>query len=1492
MGRIVLRSIIGLILFLLIIAIALSTPAVQTRLGELATDRINSDYGTDIHVERVAITAFGGVKFQRVLIRDHKKDTLIFASRIKTNIISFRQLYNGDLLFGDIHLDNVLFNMKHYKGEVESNFDKFVKLFDSGKVSKKKFLMKADNVYVKNGHFIVSDENLIQQKNLDLTSLSADLKNFKILGPDISAIIKEMAFRDHRGLLVKNLSADFAYSTSFIKLKALDIETENSMFKGDVVLSYVKGDFKDFNNKVRFDIRVDKSIIATNDIYYFYKGMGRNRNLSLRAHLKGTLNNLSATKLRLVDHTNSQIIGNVVFQNLFSKTGEGFYMKGKFAKVSSNYNDLVALLPGVLGKKLPSSLSKLGQFTIVGDAQITSKTIDSDFTLQTALGNVKSNLRMTNIDNIDNASYKGNIILDNFNVGRFLEKKDIGIVSLNVDVDGKGFKEDLLDTKFSGDIFKIRFLDYTYTNILVNGNFTSPLFKGEVVINDPNLFMDFDGVMNLGKKDIVYDFHANIDYANLGKLNLVKNDSISVFKGDLKINVTGNSIDDLQGDIYITETSYQNKNDIYYFDDFAVKSTFDADRVRTISINSPDIIEGQIVGKFAFNQLHKMVENSVGSLYANYRPNKIAKGQFLKFNFSIYNKIIDIFYPGISVGSNTVVRGNINSDNGEFKFNFNSPSITAFDNYFDKIRIDIDNKNPLYNAYIEIDSIRTKYYKVSDFSLLNVTTNDTLFVRSEFKGGEKATDYYNLNLYHTIDDANNVVIGIDKSELKFKDNLWFLNENETKNSKIVFDKKLSNFSIENILMSHDDQKMKLEGIVKGKSNKDLKLTFENVELRQITPTVNRFQIDGSLDGEISLRQNNNIYQPTSSLTIDNLIVNAIPLGNLNIDIDGNESFSKFQVNSVLLNENVEAFKADGEIAIEGKNTLMDIDLRFDKFNLGTLDGLLGGEAISDIRGYVSGAASVRGNVNDPSIDGRLFVDDASLKVPYLNVEYQLERKSIVDVTEGSFIIRNTTITDSKYRSQGTLEGQIKHNNFSDWKLDLTISSDRLLALDTGFTDDAAYYGTAFIDGVATIIGPTNGLLINVNAESEKGTAIKIPINNSESSGTSSYIHFLSRKEKYDQEKGIADTTRNYNGLELKFEFDITEDADIEIILDPSTGHGMQGSGKGTLLFEINTLGKFNMWGDFQLYEGTYNFRYGGLIDKRFAVKKFSSIVWEGDPSRAVLNLEAVYKTTANPAVLLENPSVNKKVPVEVIIGVRGNLSNPEPDFNINFPTVSSVLKSEIEYKLDDKDTRQTQALYLLSSGGFLSPEGVNESDFAGNLFERASGLFSDLFQDDDGVFNVNVDYVAADRRPGTETDGRVGFSVSTQINERITINGKVGVPIGGINESAIVGDVEVQYRVNEDGSLNLRVFNRENDINYIGEGVGYTQGLGISYEVDFDTFRELVQKIFKNQTIERAKNLDVVPDSEVAPDYINFPTKKKRKNPPAKVNVEAVPDEE
>ena len=1476
---------------MLVLGISLTMPFVQTKIARYFTNSINKDFGTNINIDEVAISIFGGVKFKKVLIRDHHKDTLIYSNRISTTILEGKKMLDGDLIFGDLDLHGLLFNLRTYKNEKQSNLDKFIIAFETGKKSSKKFLLKANTLKIYDGHFILTDDNRENPKDLDFTKLNASVADFQIYGPEVTTIINKMSFLDFRGLYVKNLSSKFSYSKKNIKLENLDLLTKESTLKGTVLLKYKIEDFSNFTDKVQFDIKLAAASIASNDIRYFYKQIGRNQHFYTKARINGTLNDLKFKNLELVDDRKTQINGDINFKNLFAKKGQKFSMYASFNKLTSSYNDLIVILPNILGNKLPTSLKKLGRFTARGTANISTTAVEADFSMITALGKVTSNLQIQNIDVIDRASYVGNVILENFDIGTLFDQKELGKISFNIDVDGKGFKREYLNTAIKGDISQIEYKNYNYTNIVVNGALKSPNYKGQITVNDPNLSMTFDGLLDLSKKDSRYDFHINVENADLTKLKLVK-DSVSIFKGDVIVEASGNNIENFQGNVYINKTSYQNTKGIYNFDDFTIISSFDQSRVRTITVNSPDIVEGEIVGKYEFNQLENLVKNSLGSLYTNYKPSKVKKGQFLKFNFSIYNKIIEIFYPDISIGSNTIIKGNINSDNQEFKFKFNSPQITASNNTFDNIRVSVDNKNPLYNAYIELDSIKTKYYKIRDFSVINVTMKDTLFFRSEFKGGPKGQDYYNLNLYHTINKDNNNVVGISKSEVKFKDYLWFLNENEMPNNQIVFDKSFKNFDIDNIILSHEDQSISLMGAIKGTNVKDLKLSFKDVDLNQITPANKKFVLQGNINGEVNFKQNDNIFQPTSSIVIDNLNVNKTDLGTLNFEIEGDESLKKFTINSNLENQNFESFNANGSFQIVNKETILDLKLKFEKFNIATLNSL-GGEVLSNIRGSISGNSSIEGNLKKPNINGRLFLDDAGITIPYLNVDYALSNNTIIDLTDEKFLFRNNTLTDTKYGTIGKLNGSIEHNNFADWKLDLAINSKRLLALDTQDREDTAYFGTAFIDGVATIKGPTNSLFIKVAAKSEKGTAIKIPINNAESVSDNVFLHFVTAQEKYNLENGITDNTRNYNGLELEFDFDITPDAEVEVILDRNTGHGMKGKGYGSLLFKINTLGKFNMWGDFQAYEGTYNFKYGGLIDKKFAVKKGGSITWEGNPMRAQLNLEAVYKTTANPAVLLDNSSFNTKVPVEVIIGIRGDLTSPEPDFNIEFPTVSNVLKSEIQYKLNDKDVRQTQALYLLSSGGFLSPEGVSQADFSGSLFETASSILGGIIQSDDEKFKVGLNFIGADRRIGKETDGRFVATISSKINERITINGKLGVPFGGINESAIVGDVEILYRVNEDGTLNLRIFNKENDINYIGQGIGYTQGLGLSYEVDFDTFKEFVNKIFKNLKIDRAAApVAQDQDSEISPDYINFSKQKKSSTKKIKKNQEGLPPEE
>ena len=478
--KIVFRTIIVLFLLILILGITLSFPAVQTKIAHYFTEKFNKDFGTNIYIDQVEITIFGGVQLKKVMIKDDHKDTLIYANRINTSILDAKKLIEGKLIFGKITANNLTLKIKTYKNDKDSNLDKFVAAFDDGKKSSGKFLMTTNKIKLIDSRFVKIDENAKVQKEVDFTRLNAIVTNFKIIGPNVTTFIDAMSFYDHRGLTVENLTSKFTYTKKNIRLNELDIRTASSRFNGDVVLNYNMDnkDFSDFNNRVVFDIKTKSAAIATNDIRYFYNELAKDQKFDFKGIVKGTLNDFKINDLYLKSSTNSQIIGDVHFKNLLAKKGKGdFYMKGTFKKVSSSYENLTKLLPNVLGKKLPSSLKKLGQFNLIGDAEITTKSIDADFILKTVLGNLASKLVMTNIDNIDSANYKGNIVLDNFDVGSFLNRKDIGKVSMDVDVDGKGFTEKYLDVKFAGNVLNIKYNDYNYKNIIAEGSFKKPIFN-------------------------------------------------------------------------------------------------------------------------------------------------------------------------------------------------------------------------------------------------------------------------------------------------------------------------------------------------------------------------------------------------------------------------------------------------------------------------------------------------------------------------------------------------------------------------------------------------------------------------------------------------------------------------------------------------------------------------------------------------------------------------------------------------------------------------------------------------------------------------------------------------------------------------------------------------------------------------------------------------------------------------------------------------------
>ena len=1027
----------------IILVLILSLPFVQISLGNYVTKRLNADFNTNINIEKIGLQFNGDVELKGILIKDYKQNTLISASEINTSIINFKNLYQGNLVFGDIDLYDLVFNIVTYQGETDTNLDVFVARFDEDTPSQdpSSFLMSSSDVTISNGIFRLIDYNKEEPHILEFTDLFTNATNLLISGPNVSTRINTLAFIDSRGLEMKNLVTDFSYTREEIFLDNLKINTEESDLNGYVKFNYKREDLKYFTEKVKIDAVFNEANVQLSELNTFYNEFGNNQKAQLTAKISGTLNDMYVQNLKLNTSSNTKIYGDLNFKNLFNSENDNFYMNGEFQNLSSNYNDLTTLLPNVLGKSIPSAFVKLGEFTIVGNSEITSKKIVANLEIDTELGFINSDLELDNFNDIDNAAYVGNIVFTEFDLGQFIDNLKWGTTSLDLDVDGKGFSVESLDTQLLGDVHTINYRGYEYTNLELSGNLGNNQYDGRLISNDKNLKLTFDGLADFSNEINEFDFIANIEYANLKAMNFVTKDSLAEFKGVVTAKMLGKTINDAVGFVQFENTLYENEYDKYFFEDFQITSSF-RDEVRYVNVNSPDIVTGQLSGVFLFEDIGKLFENALGQIYTNYIPHRVQENEYIDFNFTIYNKIVEVFVPDIQLGKNTNIRGRVESDEKEFKLTFKSPKIKLFDYFADHISLEVDNDNPLYNTYLEIDSLNTNFYSLSNLKLINVTVNDTLFMRSEFQGGKNNNDNYDLSFYHTINEDNNSVVGFKKSSVIFKGNDWVINKNRNTQNKIVFDKSLSNIKLDSFRMSHKNEEIRLFGVLRDSTYKDVNLSFKDVDLNKITPSLDSLILGGNVNGKLVVAQRQGQYLPSSEITIDDLKVNDLVLGSFDANIVGNETLTDYQVNATIKDDVSESFTAIGNINVATNASSLDVDLKFNKFSIEALNPFLSG-ILSNIRGELDGFAKLEGSLNLPQINGDLTLNNAGLTVPYLNVDFDFAQQSSVTLKNQSFIFNRINITDTEYNTSGILNGSSDHVNFSDWRLNLNLTTNRL-----------------------------------------------------------------------------------------------------------------------------------------------------------------------------------------------------------------------------------------------------------------------------------------------------------------------------------------------------------------------------------------------------------------------------------------------------------------
>jgi len=1438
-----------MIIFLIIsllLSILLALPPVQTALAKYFTNQINEDTGVHLQVDKLQITISGRIILKDFMAYDEQNDTIFYGKRLQTYIRNPWNIKKENVLkFGKTSIEQLRGKIIYYKGQKKSNLDVFIDKVDgkpSSKSNKPPFAINIQKLILTDSRFKYLDYNVAEPLILDFNKLNAEIDQFVQKGDLVAFKAKNIQLVNKNGLQVEQLKTDFEYSDKAIKLLNLGLKTPLSHLTADLTFNSPDKGYSDFNNRIKIIGQIKEAKIATNDLNKFSNTFESDKYFSLQTLLNGTLNNLKLNNFKATTSTKIFARGTLVLENIFDK--QHYTIKGDFKQLKLTAKSLKQLMPNILSPDVYQKISSLGQTDIQGKISYGNQNFDSDIEAITDLGQIAVKLSMSDLNRISKTKYRGYIRTKNFKI-KDLVNVDFDNLTTDFKLNGTGLNLKSLNAKLEGQINNLFYKGYNYHGVNINGTFQKKLFEGQFDVSDKNLDMDFTGLIDFSKPKRKVDFYAEICKSNLYELKLTT-DELVRFTGDIAIKAEGTTIDDVVGNVTINNVNYTNQKGSYQFGKLVIESEIDDESVRNITFKSKDIADGYVKGKFKFKSIPVLTKNAIGSVFANYKITPVEDVQFINYRLDIHNKIVNLLIPGMQISNNTQIKGKINSKDNKLKLRLLSPKISMDEKSLVNVNLRIDNKNPLYNTFLKIDTINAGFYQFKNLRLLNTTINDTLYLKTKFDGGSQFKDKYDIAFFYTMDQWQNFIFGLQKSTLQFKDVPWLIDPNKSLN-RIVYNNNKDSLKVDDVKILHQHEMLGVKGL-KNKDSLDFEISLDSINLNHITPALKDFKFEGRINGIIRIAKFKKEILPSTVLNIKNFKFNGETLGDVDLKMSalpGNNIFVDLSIKK----EDLQGLKLIGYLDLKQKKPKLNATLLLSDFPVNTLQNLFK-ETFGNLRGKISGSVKLAGPLNDLSFDGKLYLKTLGLKILALNVDYQFNNRTEVYLHGQTFEIKNADFYDIKHQSVGQISGVIKHHNFDNWYLDLNIKTDNLLVLDTPPNPLEMFYGTVFTGGKARIYGYVNHLKIDADMQTKPQTNFVITLNDVETMGDNDFVRIISKNDYKNEQKDHHKKHKIYEGLEMSFDLDITPDAQVQIILDQEFGSKLTAKGEGAMLLQINTNGQFNIWGDFTVLDGIYNFKSFGVIDKKFVVEPGSYISWEADPYNATLDIKAVYETFADPTVILADQGLNaKKMPVDVIIYLKNNLMKPDISFDLELPKANAILKSQVEYILNDPNKKNLQVLSLLSYGNFINENDYNLSKQAGGtlyktISETGLNILNSIMAQDD-KFQVNLNYTRGDDNIERNliTDPQVGLSLVTKINKKVYINGKVAVPVGRYTKSSIVGDVELEVYLDKKGNLVFRVFNKQTELEYIGQQEGYTQGIGVSYQVDFDVFSEILQKL-------------------------------------------------
>lgn len=1441
------------------LVLVVKVPVVQTWLVHRVASWLTGELGVRVEVGAVSIHPFTSVILEGVFIEDREGDTLASIGRLEATIRSF-SLSERHVHVSRVTLEGAVIGIKRYAQPREYNVDFLIDYFSGGgdTTTAEPWQWKVEEVKLADSRLRYRDLKYIDKdkgidwEDIELDGLCGTIKSILPTTEGLSADIEKLAFREKSGFSLQKLQARFNLSADSMVFQDLIIQSPRSSIIGQLTFLYDDfSAFQSFLSDVRWKARFESSIVDFRDLSFFASELEQlNKSLTLSGRFTGNVERFKGKDVELFLSDSTYFKGDVTMSGLpdFDET----YME-------VNAREL-ALLPGDIEQiptwpfdstrtiALPTELRNLGQVKFEGRFNGFYTDFVAFGELRTALGYASSDLNLKIAGADKNTTYKGSIRLFEFDAGRLWNlSPTLGKVTLTAGVEGSGFELKNIQAVLTGRIESAQLYGYTYSNIELDGKVADRLFTGKVVAVDKNLDFSFAGDVDFRENLPRFDFIANVAKADLRALNLSRRENGSFISTTVSIDLIGDRLDNIQGAIGLSNTSYSEGGQIIHADTIMLEASGLTERSLRLSSDLADL---EIQGRMKFSEL----PNAIRAIATRYVPvlfeSESRRTHSQDFSFQVQLKNTDaltaVFLPQLKVAKGTSLQGKINTDLNDVDLHLQSAGIDYEGVEFEGISIDgfSERGNLNFNAGLGGIAI-TDSVRINQLAIRGFTNRDTASVMIDFNGLDSLKSEVSLGVNASFMNAGFTRLHFDPSILRVAGRDWSLDSNNfmlVDTSGIVF---------KNVLFRSGVQEVSLAGVLGKSTSTIFRVGFHSFDVSQANPFLSSFSIQtgGILDGEASFAGAFDQPGMNADLSIQGLQWFGDTIGNADILTEWNSIRKQIDVMAVVTRGGSENIEISGHYRDDGKEGELDFKAVLKKTYVSTF-GVYLKDLVSGLGGVASGELYLRGTPVKPELTGKLFLQKISFTIDYLQTSYNFSTDVIIEPEK--FVFTDVVINDFN-GNQAVLNGDIRHKYLDDFRFDLDIAAKKVQVMKTTFIDNPVYYGEAYASGTIGIKGPLDYIVMNIGLRSESGTRILLPLSNPEEVKKSGFITFENQSDTLAISR--ASDGPDLSGVELNMDLEITPEARFELIFDSKIGDVIKGSGSGNITMSISPKEDLSMQGEFTIENGDYLFTMQNIINKNFLLKKGGKIRWTGDPYDATIDLSAVYKLRTGLYDLFQDSSFRTLVPVELHLGLKEKLFNPTILFDIVVLNIDPNTENQVKRLINSEEEKYRQAVSLLVMRRFTAPSEIASRGSASgasvvgvNAYEMLSNQLSNWASQISNQVNVGVNY-----RPGDAlTSEELEVALSTSLfNDRVTIDGNVGMAnaASGTNQqntSNLIGDFQVEVKASKDGRIRLKAFNRSNNNSLINNvNSPYTQGVGVFYREDFNSFGELLRRYRK-----------------------------------------------